>query len=102
MIKAIWWTMFSVTFPPENSQYKRQLINLYGSNGRELRPFRKRFQSTFAAVQSVGTGRTHCPLPLGVLRLIQDSTCVILPAIPFLMHRRASATEPELSCCSPI
>src|ERR1700686_4124649 len=77
-------------------------MNLYESNGRDCRPLRNSFQSTFPTVQAGGTGRTHCPLPLGVLRLIQDSTCVILPAIPFLIHARASATDPELSCCSPI
>src|SRR5882724_5330527 len=102
MIKAIWWTMFSVTLPPENSQNSLQLTNLFGSNGLDSRPLRNRFQSTFAALQSVGTGRTHCPLPFGVLRLIHDSTCVILPAIPLFIHCLVSATEPELSCCSPI
>src|SRR5215813_425288 len=94
--------MFSVTLPPENSQKSLQLMNLYGSNGLELRPLRNRFQSTFAAVQSEGTGRTHCHFPFGVLRLIHDSTCVILPAIPCLTHARASETVPELSCCNPI
>src|SRR5882762_8829870 len=93
--------MFSVTFPPENSQYNLQLINLKGSNSRSGRPFRKAFQLTFCAVQSDGTCRTHWPLPCGELRLIQDSTCVILPAIPSFIHLRVSASEPELSCCSP-
>src|SRR5262249_50996912 len=102
MIKPIWWTMFSVTLPPENSQYSRQLMNLLGSNGLARLPLRKRFQSTFAAVQSGGTDRTHCPLPLGVLRLIHDSTWVILPAIPSLIHCLASASGPELWCCGPI
>src|SRR6266566_1923743 len=59
IIQAIWCTMFSVTFPPENSQYNLQLINLNGSNSRSGRPFRKAFQLTFCAVQFEGTLRTH-------------------------------------------
>src|SRR5438034_164079 len=59
IIQAIWCTMFSVTFPPENSQYNLQLINLKGSNSRSGRPFRKAFQLTFCAVQFEGTLRTH-------------------------------------------
>src|ERR1700686_5325648 len=59
MIHAIWCTMFSVTFPPENSQYNLQLMNLKGSNSRSGRPLRKAFQLTFCAVQSDGTFRTH-------------------------------------------
>src|SRR5215475_12195975 len=102
MIQAIWWTIFSVILPPENSQKSRQLMNLYGSKGRSVRPFRNALQFTFCAVQSEGTGRTHCPLPCGVLRLIQDSTCVIFPSDPSVIHFLASANAPELSCCRPI
>src|SRR5581483_2697701 len=94
--------MFSVTLPPENSQNKRQLIRRYPSNGRLGLPFRKAPQLTFCDVQSAGTGRTHCPLPWGVLRLIHDSTCVTLPATPSLIHCLASANAPELSHCRPI
>src|SRR5262249_1980144 len=94
--------MFSVMFPPENSQNSRQLMNLYASNERSVRPLRNELQFTFWAVQSEGTGRTHCPLPCGVLRLIQESTCVIVPSSPSLIHCFASANAPELSCCRPI
>src|SRR5262249_36726881 len=94
--------MFSVTFPPENSQNKRQLMNLCGSKGRRGRPLRKASQLTLLAVQSCGIGRTHCALPRGVFRLIQVSTCVILPTRPSLIHCLASASSPELLCLSPI
>src|SRR5262249_4534374 len=94
--------MFSVTFPPENSQKSRQLMNLLASKARSERPFRNAFQFTFCALQSAGIGRTHCPLPWGVLRLIQDCTCVTLPTMPSFIHFFASASGPELSCCSPI
>src|SRR5579863_7964634 len=102
MIQAIWWTKFSAQFPPENSQNRRQLMSLKPSKGRSERPLRKAVQSTFCAVQSEGTGRTHCPLPCGVLRLIQDSTCVTLPTHPSLIHCLASVSAPELWCCNPI
>src|SRR5207245_11612679 len=94
--------MFSVTFPPENSQYSLQFMNRKPSKGRSGLPFRKAFQFTFSAVQSGGTARTHWPLPRGVLRLIHDSTCVIFPTIPSLIHLRASAKDPELSCFSSL
>src|SRR6266513_478988 len=94
--------MFSVTFPPENSQYNRQLINWKGSNSRSGRPVKKAFQLTFCAVQSGGNLRTQLPLACGVLRLIQDSAWVSFPTIPSLIHFRTSAIEPELSCCKPI
>src|SRR5215472_12717950 len=93
--------MFSVTFPPENSQKSRQLMNLLESNARSGRPFKNAFQFTFWALQSGGMGRTHCPLPRGVLRLIQDCTWVTLPTMPSAIHFLASARAPELSCCSP-
>src|SRR5690349_8495361 len=102
MIQDIWWTMFSVTLPPENSQNNRQLMNRLASKSRFGRPFRNACQFTFCAVQSEGTGRTHCPLPCGVLRLIHDSTCVILPNEPSLIHCFASTKAPELSYCRPI
>src|SRR5690349_16500460 len=102
MIQAIWCTMFSVTLPPENSQNSRQLMNLYPSNARSGRPLRKACQFTFCALQSDGTGRTHCPLPCGVLRLIHETTSVTLPTIPSLIHFFASAKAPELSYCKPI
>src|SRR3954469_20103047 len=101
MIHAIWCTMFSVTLPPENSQNKRQFINLFASNGQSGRPFRNALQLTFCAVQSEGIARTHWPLPCGVLRLIHDSTCVTWPSAPSLIHFLVSARAPELSCCSP-
>src|SRR2546423_11709939 len=82
IIQAIWCTMFSVIFPPENSQNSRQLTYLYASNGRFARPLRKAAQFTLAGLQSGGTGLTHCPWPCGVLRLIHDSTCVIFPRRP--------------------
>src|SRR5215468_891218 len=93
--------MFSVTLPPENSQNSRQLMNLYASKGRDERPLRNASQRTLSGVQSAGTARTHCPFPCGVLRLIHDSTCVILPGRPCLIHCLVSAREPELSCCRP-
>src|SRR5215470_11812537 len=94
--------MFSAQFPPENSQNRRQLISLNPSNGRSGRPLRKAFQSTFCGVQSAGTGRTHCPFPCGVLRLIHDSTWVTLPIAPSLISCFVSISAPELSCCKPI
>src|SRR6516162_8096578 len=94
--------MFSVTFPPENSQNSRQLMNLLASKARSGRPFRNACQFTFCALQSAGMGLTHCPLPRGVLRLIHDCTCVTLPTMPSPIHFLASASAPELSCCSPI
>ena len=93
--------MFSVTLPPEYSQKRRQLMNRLASNSRCGRPFWNASQRTFAAVQSEGTARTHCPLPCGVLRLIHASTCVTLPTIPWLIHFFVSASDPELSCCNP-
>src|SRR5262245_34824092 len=102
MIHAIWCTMFSVTLPPENSQNRRQLMNLLASKERARRPFRKASQFTFWALQSAGIGRTHCPFPWGVLRLIHDETWVTLPTIPSLTHFLVSAKDPELSCCRPI
>src|ERR1700752_4668440 len=94
--------MFSAQLPPENSQNNRQLMNLNPSKGRSGRPFRKALHSTFCGVQSEGTGRTHWPLPWGVLRLIHDSTCVTLPIHPSLIHCLASVWAPELWCCRPI
>src|SRR5258708_33459455 len=102
MTQAIWWTMFSVIFPPENSQNRRQLMNLYASNGRSARPFRNAPQFTLVALQSAGTGLTHCPCPWGELRDIQDSTCAIFPSAPLLIQSLVSASPPELSCCNPI
>src|ERR1041384_1706019 len=96
MIHAIWCTMFSVTFPPENSQYSRQLMNLNGSNGRFERPLRNESHFTLALVQSGGTGRPHGVFPRGVLRLIHDSTWVILPTRPCLIHSFESHNAPEL------
>src|SRR6185437_16904540 len=93
--------MFSVMLPPENSQNRRQLMNLLASNGCEGRPLRNASQRMLLALQSAGIGRTHCPLPCGVLRLIQDSTIVTLPTIPSLIHFLVSASEPSLSCCRP-
>src|SRR3989442_5087105 len=90
--------MFSVTFPPENSQYSLQFMNRKPSKGRSGLPFRKAFQFTFSAVQAGGTARTHWPLPRGVLRLIQDATCGIFPAVPSLIHLLASAQDPDISC----
>src|SRR5258708_799431 len=85
MIQAIWCTMFSAQLPPANSQNSRQLMSLKGSKGRSGLPFRNALQLTFCAVQSDGTGRTHWPLPWGVLRLIQDSTWVTIPTHPTLI-----------------
>src|SRR5579884_1230727 len=93
--------MFSVMFPPENSQNRRQLMNLFASNGCEGRPFKNAYQRTFCGLQSGGIGRTHCPFPCGVLRLIQDSTIVTLPTMPSLIHFFVSASDPSLSCCKP-
>src|ERR1041384_3301291 len=102
MIHAIWCTMFSVTFPPENSQYSRQLMNLNGSNGRFERPLRNESHFTLALVQSGGTGRTHCGFPRGVLRLIHDSTWGILPTRPCLIHSFESDNDPALCCWRPM
>src|SRR5206468_11541511 len=95
-------TMFSVTFPPENSQNNRQLMNLFGSKGCAGRFSRKAFQFTFEELQSEGIWRTHCPCPCLLLRLIHDSTIATLPTLPSLIHCFASAREPSLSCCRPI
>src|SRR5258708_29976202 len=94
--------MFSAQLPPANSQKSRQLMSLKPSNGRSGRPLRNALQFTFCAVQSDGTGRTHCPLPCGVLRLIQDSTCVTFPIHPSLTHCFASVSTPEPWYCEPI
>src|SRR5437764_8326217 len=88
-------------FPPENSQYNRQLMNLNGSKSRAFLPFRNASQRTLPAVQSLGTALTHCPFPCGVLRLIHASTWVILPTIPSLIHLRASCSAPKLVHCKP-
>src|SRR4051812_24711772 len=77
-------------------------MNLKASKSRAERPLRNRPQSTFDGVQSAGTGRTHCPCPRRVLRLIHDSTCVTLPTRPSLTHFFASKNAPVLTCCSPI
>ena len=77
-------------------------MNLNPSNGRFARPFRNAGQSTFAAVQSAGTLRTHWPSPRGVLRLIHDSQCVTLPTRPSFTHCFASWNAPLLTCCRPI
>src|SRR5512141_1201371 len=102
MIQENWCTAFSVTLPPENSQYSRQLMNLNASNGRAARPLRNASHPTLSAVQSGGTFRTHCPWPCGVFRLIQDSACAPLPTRPCFSHCFASANAPVLTCCSPI
>ena len=102
MIQESWWTMFSVMFPPENSQNSRQLMKRNASNGRAGRPSRNRSHCTLSAVQSDGTGRTHWPCPRGVLRLIHDSTEVTFPTTPSATHFRASANAPVLTCWRPI
>src|ERR1700744_2331685 len=102
MIHEIWCTIFSVTLPPENSQKSRQLMYLKPSNLGSFRPSKNSFQFTWSGLQSEGTGRTHCPLPIGVLRLIHASTLHTLPTLPSFIQRSASFSSPELSCCSPI
>src|SRR5271165_361869 len=94
--------MFSVTLPPENSQNSRQFMNWLASKAVLGRFTRKRSHFTCCGLQSDGIARTHCPWPCGELRLIHDSTIVTLPSVPSLIHLRASASSPELSCCKPI